>query len=225
MRLLVLTLVLSCCALTGVAQAQVAAPEGPVHLTTKPDHLVGKVVRFSGHAEPGHAVQVEQLGAAGWAPVAKATAAQDGTYRAYWRAAHIGRFRFRAVLGTADGASASTASPEVGLTVYKPAMATWYGPGFYGRKTACGLKMSRRLVGVAHKTLPCGTQVSIHFAGKTVTVPVVDRGPFPRGRDWDLTIAAAKQLGFATMDTVGALTRRDLPAMATPLQAPPVRRR
>ena len=57
-------------------------------------------------------------------------------------------------------------------------MATWYGPGFYGRRTACGVKMSRTLLGVAHKTLPCGTQVAVLYKGRRITVPVVDRGPF-----------------------------------------------
>jgi rare lipoprotein A (peptidoglycan hydrolase) len=66
---------------------------------------------------------------------------------------------------------------------------SWYGPGFYGNRTACGLAMTRDLVGVAHRTLPCGTKVTFRNPdnGRTVTAPVVDRGPYVAGRQWDLT--------------------------------------
>jgi peptidoglycan hydrolase-like protein with peptidoglycan-binding domain len=73
---------------------------------------------------------------------------------------------------------------------------TWYGPGLYGRRTACGQRMTRRLVGVAHRRLPCGARVTLHRAGRFVTVPVVDRGPFTRGVSLDLTAAAARGLGL-----------------------------
>jgi len=92
--------------------------------------------------------------------------------------------------------------------VFKPARATWYGPGFYGHKTACGKTMSRTLVGVANRTLPCGTKVSFLYKGRTITVPVVDRGPYSGGFDWDLTYAAAQQLGFDYTDSLGAVSLR-----------------
>ena len=71
---------------------------------------------------------------------------------------------------------------------------SWYGPGLMGNGTACGQTLTRRLVGVAHRTLPCGTLVQFRYDGKTVTVPVVDRGPFVSDRIFDLTYAACKQL-------------------------------
>jgi Putative peptidoglycan binding domain/Lytic transglycolase len=74
--------------------------------------------------------------------------------------------------------------------------ATWYGPGFYGKRTACGIRLTRTTLGVAHRTLPCGTRVTFYHGGHFVTVPVIDRGPFRGGVAWDLTAAAAKQLGF-----------------------------
>jgi hypothetical protein len=74
---------------------------------------------------------------------------------------------------------------------------SWYGPGFYGNRTACGYAMSGSLVGVAHRTLACGTLVTFKNPanGKTITVPVVDRGPYVSGRDWDLTGGACIALG------------------------------
>ena len=64
---------------------------------------------------------------------------------------------------------------------------SWYGPGFYGKRTACGYALTKTLLGVAHKTLPCGTKVTFSWKGRTITVPVVDRGPYVSGRQWDLT--------------------------------------
>lgn len=74
------------------------------------------------------------------------------------------------------------------------AQASWYGPGFYGHGTACGQVLTTSLVGVAHKSLPCGTQVTFTYNGVTITVPVVDRGPYVAGRMWDLTYAACQKL-------------------------------
>jgi hypothetical protein len=71
---------------------------------------------------------------------------------------------------------------------------SWYGPGLIGNGTACGQTLTRTLVGVAHRSLPCGTLVQFRHAGRTVTVPVVDRGPYVGGRIFDLTYAACKKL-------------------------------
>jgi rare lipoprotein A (peptidoglycan hydrolase) len=78
--------------------------------------------------------------------------------------------------------------------------ASWYGPGFYGNRTACGQVLRPNTRGVAHKTLPCGTKVLIGFRGRFVITRVIDRGPFVGGRAWDLTGAIAKSLRF---DSVG----------------------
>jgi hypothetical protein len=74
---------------------------------------------------------------------------------------------------------------------------SWYGPGFYGRRTACGQAMTESLVGVAHKTLPCGTRITFKNPanGRIVTAPVVDRGPYVAGRQWDLTGGLCLKLG------------------------------
>ena len=77
--------------------------------------------------------------------------------------------------------------------------ASWYGPGLYGNGTACGkVTLRPRTIGLAHKTLPCGTRVLIGFRGKYIIAPVIDRGPYIRGRTWDLTAAAAKAVGLTS---------------------------
>jgi hypothetical protein len=74
---------------------------------------------------------------------------------------------------------------------------SWYGPGFYGQHTACGQVLTMTLLGVANRTLPCGTLVTFRdpVNGRMITVPVVDRGPYVTGRDWDLTYATCHALG------------------------------
>ena len=74
---------------------------------------------------------------------------------------------------------------------------SWYGPGFYGKRTACGLALTTTLIGVAHRSLPCGTKVTFKNPdnGRIVTAPVVDRGPFVSGRQWDLTGGLCKKIG------------------------------
>ncbi len=66
---------------------------------------------------------------------------------------------------------------------------SWYGPGFIGSGTACGQTYTKTLMGVAHRTLPCGTLVTFRNPanGRQVTVPVIDRGPYVSGRQWDLS--------------------------------------
>ena len=67
---------------------------------------------------------------------------------------------------------------------------SWYGPGFYGNPGACGMipgGLTETTVGVAHRTLPCGTKVTFRYNGVTVTTRVIDRGPYVSGRIWDMT--------------------------------------
>lgn len=82
------------------------------------------------------------------------------------------------------------------------AVASWYGPGFYGNTTACGVTLTTSLMGVAHKTLACGTRLVVCYRGRCAKVPVVDRGPYVAGREFDLTGALAAYLGFGGVDTI-----------------------
>jgi rare lipoprotein A (peptidoglycan hydrolase) len=74
--------------------------------------------------------------------------------------------------------------------------ATWYGPGFWGRRTACGKTLKKTTIGVAHRKLPCGSRVVFAYNGRWVRAKVIDRGPFNGAYEWDLTKRLAKRLGF-----------------------------
>jgi rare lipoprotein A len=93
------------------------------------------------------------------------------------------------------------------LWVYKPSLTTWYGPGFFGNTTACGQTLRRNTLGVAHRKLPCGTDVHVFYKGKTISVDVIDRGPFTNA-NWDLTQETAERLGFAGKERLGFLVDR-----------------
>jgi rare lipoprotein A len=82
------------------------------------------------------------------------------------------------------------------LNVYRSALASWYGPGLFGNKLGCGGTLQVGSVGVANKSLPCGTKVTFRHRGRVVRVPVIDRGPYVGGREYDLTAATARKLGF-----------------------------
>jgi len=79
--------------------------------------------------------------------------------------------------------------------------ATWYGPGFWGRRTACGTRLTKTTLGVAHRKLPCGTQVTFTYNGLSVDTTVIDRGPFRKGYKWDLTKPAARAIDFVQAGT------------------------
>jgi rare lipoprotein A (peptidoglycan hydrolase) len=88
------------------------------------------------------------------------------------------------------------------LNVYRHALASWYGPGLYGMRTGCGGTLGTSQLGVAHKTLPCGTKVTLRHHGRVVRVPVIDRGPYSGAREFDLTAATARRLKFKGYGTI-----------------------
>ena len=193
-----------------VMQSVVTAQSPQVTVATRAGTMLRRYARFRGTAaadQAGRTVTIERFDdvTQAWAGVATATIAADGTYVARWLTDRSGEHRVRAVIGSDGQAVAASATPELAITVHREALATWFGPGFYGRRTACGQRMSRTLLGVAHKRMRCGTQVAVLYKGRRITVPVVDRGPFRRGTDWDLTAATAQALGFRHTDRVGAV--------------------
>jgi hypothetical protein len=166
----------------------------------------GEVVSFSGRlagGEAGRPVLVEAQGrGGGWRTVGRATTRSGGRFTVSWRPPGTGRFRVRArPAGEALAARGGLIDVE-DVNVYRPSHASWYGPGFYGRRTACGRTIRPSTLGVAHKRLPCGTLVTFRYGSRTVTVPVIDRGPYVGGREWDLTAATRRALGFPSTGTI-----------------------
>ena len=91
---------------------------------------------------------------------------------------------------------AEAAAENLAFTPMRSAGATWYGPGLYGRHTACGEDLRPDTIGVANRTLPCGTTVKFAYHGHLLVTQVIDRGPYTRGNSWDLTNGARLALGF-----------------------------
>lgn len=110
----------------------------------------------------------------------------------------------QAITGGASSGSGGFGTPKqkgkgIAFTGWKTAGASWYGPGLYGNRTACGHRLRPNTLGVAHKRLPCGTAVKFRHRGRVLVTRVIDRGPYIHGRAWDLTEAASERLDFESV--------------------------
>jgi rare lipoprotein A len=121
----------------------------------------------------------------------------DGSYHVRWHAPGSGTYRARAKV-----ADSTVRSHAMTVYAFRAAQASYYGPGLYGNGVACGGTLTPGKLGVANKTLPCGSMVTLRYHGKTVTVPVIDRGPYAGNREYDLTAATRARLGFPGVGTV-----------------------
>jgi rare lipoprotein A len=211
-------------AMTAPAAAQSAGgaafPTGPgLQIATPADAMLGDTVTFSGTLPEAanNTVVIQRLDrSGGWLPTTTAPADATGAFAAQWHSDHVGLFPVRALAASEVTTAAlatvsSTTTPVASLsaplmTIYKPAIATWYGPGFFGQRMACGHHLTKKTLGVANKTLPCGTQVALDYKGRTLVVPVVDRGPFANHAHWDLTQATARALSMTETETIGAVS-------------------
>jgi len=150
----------------------------------------------------------------GWRNVARTRVRTSERFAVSWRADRSGRISLRAVLDRSRRTAASGPPPIASINVYRPGLATFYGPGFFGKQTFCGQTLTPDLQGVAHKRLPCGTLVAIMYGGREVVVPVIDRGPFNGDFSWDLTQATADALAFTGSGEIG-YARIEQPAPAS----------
>jgi rare lipoprotein A (peptidoglycan hydrolase) len=195
-----------------------------------------QTVQFTGSApasDAGDTIEIERMSPQTesiWVSTAQTQVVAGGSFTVTWRASQSGPFSIRAALipatveGTLTSAgagaaptpqTATNASGALSMTVYRPTVATWYGgPTMFGHHTACGEMLRPSTLGVANKTLPCGTQVRIYFADRSMVVPVIDRGPYVTGVTWDLTEATAKAIAILSIGraTIGTIT---LPAELT----------
>ena len=97
------------------------------------------------------------------------------------------------------------ARPEI-----KQGIASWYGPGFHGRRTSSGEVYDQHAMTAAHRTLPLGTRVRVTRVddGRSIEVRINDRGPFVDDRMIDLSYSAAKKLGMVRAGIAKVVIRR-----------------
>lgn len=160
------------------------------------DVLAGHQASISGTLQPaaaGRVVDLQVLGRRGWRTVADSHTARSGEFTVRYRPGRPGTERVR-VSFAGDSLGAGSARRAGELNVFRMADASWYGGG---GSMACGGWLTSSTMGVANKTLPCGTLVTLRYQGRSVRVPVVDRGPYVAGREFDLTEATKEALGFS----------------------------
>ena len=195
-----------------VAQSNFAFGPAPERTRTRlrvhrenSDVLVGESATIGGTlAAPrpgltrGRQVALQVLRRGGWETVARTRTARGGRFRVSYQPQALGVADLRVRFAGSASLAASTVRVRP-VESFRVAVASWYGG--YG-STACGERLTPTTLGVANKTLPCGTMVTLRYGGRTVTVPVIDRGPFVPGREFDLTEGTRNVLGF---EGVGAV--------------------
>jgi rare lipoprotein A len=146
----------------------------------------------------GRVVTLQTLGSRGWRTLAHTRTGAHGRFRLRYMPRQTTseqvRLRF-----TGDGEDLGAQRRLGRLNVYRLAQASWYGGG---GELACGGALTSATMGVANKTLPCGTLVTLRYDGRSVRVAVIDRGPYVAGREFDLTEATKQALGFGDLGEV-----------------------
>jgi hypothetical protein len=193
-----------------IAEEGFSAEQPPLHTTLRISRrrlnvLEGHGARVTGTllenhmpAQPGLMVVLERLAGRAWGAIARGHTRAGGRfaidYVAHSPRSELVRVRFRG-----DPLAHSSTRRLGRLNVYQLAGASWYGGG---GSLACGGELTSSTLGVAHKTLPCGTLITLRYDGHTVRVPVIDRGPYVAGRELDLTEATKRALGFGSTGVV-----------------------
>jgi rare lipoprotein A len=163
--------------------------------------LSGTGVAVHGKVRPSGRHRIRVVFSGPDAKVLSTTTRANGAFALRWAPDGIGNYAVHAY-GVHDRQTRGSASVARRLTSYRQAGASYYGPGLYGNGVACGGTLMPGTMGVANKTLPCGTRVKLRYHGRSVTVPVIDRGPYVAGRAYDLTEAVKERLGFPGVGTV-----------------------
>lgn len=154
-----------------------------------------------GGAGSGRKVALQLNTRRGWKTVAHTRTGRRGSFRIRYSPRRMGSAQARVRFG-GDRRLGGTRRRVGRLTVYRNALASWYGPGFYGNTTGCGGRLGYNQLGVAHKTLPCGTKLTVRYRGRSVRVRVIDRGPYVGAREFDLTRATKDRVRFSGHGTI-----------------------
>ncbi len=160
--------------------------------------LGGGRVHVWGHLLPGtggRKVRLITHSGRGWRTLASGRTGVQGGFRLSFSTGGGGHHYLRVVFA-GDRANAGSTMFAGQVTVFTPSVASWY---YDAGSTACGF---HAYYGVANTSLPCGTRVTFHSGGRTVTATVDDRGPYVGGRQWDLNQNTAAALGFGGVGTV-----------------------
>jgi hypothetical protein len=163
--------------------------------------LADSRVSIAGTLSPrlsGRTVTLQALGARGWHDIAHARTSTGGRFRLRYVPRQTGSESVR-VRFAGDGGDRPAHRRLGELNVYRVAEASWYGGG---GSLACGGSLMSSTLGVANKTLPCGTRVTLRYGDRSIRVPVIDRGPYVAGREFDLTEATKYALGFGDTGAV-----------------------
>lgn len=162
---------------------------------TRLNVLAGQAASVAGALRPGlsgRLVALQALGRHGWSTLAQTRTGAGGRFRLRYVPRHtlseLVRLRF-----AGDSYDLGSHRRLSRLDAYRLAEASWYGGG---GTLACGGSLTSVTMGVANKTLPCGTLVTLRYDGRSVRVPVIDRGPYVAGREFDLTEATKRALRF-----------------------------
>jgi hypothetical protein len=147
---------------------------------------------------PGLTVVLQRFAGHGWRTVAHGRTRARGRFSINYRGRAPGSELVR-VRFPGDALALSSTMRVGRLNVYQLANASWYGGG---GPLACGGELTSSTLGVAHKTLPCGTLITLRYGGHSIRVPVIDRGPYVAGRELDLTEATKRALGFGSTGVV-----------------------
>jgi rare lipoprotein A len=162
--------------------------------------LLDHRVTVTGLLEPApgpETVILEERFVHGWRLAAR-TGDVAGSFTLSFRPRGLGMHPMRLRVA---GAGSVAYVPTARVDVFHTVLASWYAPGGL---TACGEELTPRTLGVANRTLPCGTPVTLHYRRRTLRVRVIDRGPYVTGRDYDLTLATKEALGAGDLTEVWA---------------------
>jgi hypothetical protein len=195
---------------TPIAQAASAPPQPSSPQRVGVTAALRGVSRHSRVAQTGHRITlrgdllptqggltVRLLGRSGrrWRTLARTRTGRRGGFDLRYAVRNTGRRTLR-VSFAGDPSNRGTWVPAGSVVGLVPRVASWYNDG---GSTGCGFHAR---FGVANKTLPCGTKVTIAYHGRSVVATVDDRGPYVAGRTYDLNQNTASALGMYGVATV-----------------------
>ena len=184
-------------AIAGTTASSAQTERRPLFVGGKRMHakIGGRAAVVKGKASPGAVVRFQARRDGRWATLGKTRVRSGGKFRVRAKPRYALSGKARIVTGGRKR--------RIGrVNFYRYAQASWYGPGLYGNGMACGGTLTPGTLGVANKSLPCGTKVTIRKGTRVVRVKVIDRGPYAGDREYDLTAATARKLRFSGVGTV-----------------------